>query len=214
MLTVASPRPLTCSQGSSSNLLTHIHDAELALVIWHRPAEPNIIQELAQLCAEDFPDVRTEIHGDKTGELISQLIAMQGFDAEAAFPAWLADMAALCEIFISLAAGRPVTARLETLARTGCPRFHVDRSYLRLVCTYRGPGTEWLDDAQVDRRAQASGAPNETIVRSGMPSRMPTFAVGLMKGSRYPGCANTGLVHRSPAVDPGDPARVLFCLDC
>ena len=35
-----------------------------------------------------------------------------------------------------------------------------------------------------------------------------------MKGSRYPGCADAGLVHRSPAVELGDAVRVLFYLDC
>jgi len=198
----------------SLDALNGIHFPESSLVVWDRPVLPDIGLELDNVGADAFPDARVRFYAGKARDELAALISAQGFDAVSVFPGWLADMTRLADVFFDLAGCRPVTARLETLARTGCPRFHVDHSYLRLVCTYRGPGTEWLDDAQVDRVAQAGGAPNEAIVRFGKPSRMPTFAVGLMKGSRYPGCADTGLVHRSPALGPGDPARVLFCLDC
>ena len=185
-----------------------------SLVLWERGAVPTIERELAGLPDDVFPDVRAHLHADNITSTLTTLVGKSGYDAVRAFPGWLADMTMLTETFFQLVGDRCVTARLETLARTGCPRFHVDRSHLRLVCTYRGTGTEYLEEAQVDRVAQASGAPNESIIRFGEPQRLPTFAVGIMKGSRYPGYANAGLVHRSPAVNPGDPARVLFCLDC
>jgi len=79
---------------------------------------------------------------------------------------------------------------------------------------YRGPGTEWLTDVQVDRVAQASGAPNECIIRFGEPSQFDSFWVGVMKGNAYPGNAGRGLVHRSPPIAGSGQTRVLFCLDC
>lgn len=187
---------------------------DCSLLLWKRTAIPDIDRELEPLSDDAFPDVRTHLHADRIASSLATLITTQGYDTEAAFPNWLADMTKLAEAFCRQAQGRRVTARLETLAHTGCPRFHVDHSYLRLVCTYRGAGTEWLDDDQVDRVAQRSGAPNEAIVLSGKENRMPTFAVGLLKGSRYPGAADGGLVHRSPTPAPGEPVRVLFCLDC
>lgn len=198
----------------SLDAFSRIHSPESSLLIWDRLVLPAIGLELEIVGADAFPDVRARVHSGKVRDGLAALISAQGYDALSAFPGWLDDMTRLSEVFFDFAGHRPVTVRLETLARTGCPRFHVDHSYLRLVCTYRGPGTEWLDDAQVDRAAQASGAPNEAIVRFGHPRCMPTFAVGLMKGCGYPGCADAGLVHRSPTVEPGDPARVLFCLDC
>lgn len=198
----------------SLDALNDIHLHESSLAVWERPQLADIGTELAPIEADAFPDVRTRIHAGKARSELVALIASQGHDAVSAYPRWLADMAALSERFLALAGGRKVTARVETMAGTGCPRFHVDHSHLRLVCTYRGEGTEWLDDAQVNRAAQAGGAANDAIVRFGKPSRLATFAVGLMKGSAYPGCADAGLVHRSPAVEPGDAARVLFCLDC
>lgn len=213
MLSVSLPSP-GWNQACSSNGLSGIHDPGVSLVVWKRPSPPNIGREVASLPTDAFPDVRVRVHAAKVGEKLAELFRTQGYDAQAAFPAWLSDMVRLSEIFIDLAGGRPVTARIESLDRTACPRFHVDRSYLRLVCTYRGPGTEWLDDACVDREAQRGGAPNTAIARCIAPSRMQTFWVGVMKGSRYPGCADSGLVHRSPDVEPGTSGRILFCLDC
>jgi hypothetical protein len=95
-----------------------------------------------------------------------------------------------------------------------CRRYHVDRTHLRLLCTYRGPGTEWLTNDQVERLAQASGAPNEEIIRFGEPSQFEPFWVGILKGDAFPGNARHGLVHRSPPIKGSGQTRVLFCLDC
>ena len=95
-----------------------------------------------------------------------------------------------------------------------CHRFHADRTRLRLLCTYRGPGTEWLTEAQVDRWALSNGSANEDIIRFGEPARFMSPWVGIMKGSAYPGNAGHGLVHRSLPIAGSGRTRVLFCLDC
>jgi hypothetical protein len=43
-----------------------------------------------------------------------------------------------------------VGVRLNVLAKTLCPRFHADKVPCRLITTYAGKGTEWLDKA-IDR---------------------------------------------------------------
>ncbi|MEF8706149.1 MAG: DUF1826 domain-containing protein [Candidatus Accumulibacter sp. UW27] len=42
--------------------------------------------------------------------------------------------------------------RLDVVRQAMCPRLHVDRVGIRLLCTYRCPGTEWVESAAVDRR--------------------------------------------------------------
>jgi hypothetical protein len=99
------------------------------------------------------------------------------------------------------------------LADDGCRRFHVDHTRLRLLCTYRGPGTEWLAHDQVDRQALAAHQPNDAILRHGQPRHLEPFWVGVLKGERFPGNAGRGLVHRSPPVADTGTTRVLVCLD-
>lgn len=103
-----------------------------------------------------------------------------------------------------------------TLARPSdqmCPLFHVDSVNLRLIVTLNGPGTEWLADADVNRKHLGKGS-NHKIIRDGaLIQQLKTFQVAFLKGEEYPGNYGRGLVHRSPAPGPTDEARWIFRLD-
>lgn len=140
-------------------------------------------------------------------------MAAAGLDPHA-YPNWLGGLQVVAAMFFRMTGERTVKLRLETTNDDGCRRYHVERSCLRLLCTYRGKGTEWLGDAQVDRAALGARAPNERIVRFGGPSRLGRFWVGLFKGSLHPHTALGGLVHRSPPIAGTGQLRVRLCLDC
>jgi hypothetical protein len=193
--------------------LQRIGELDVNLCLWRRASLPAVADEIAGLHALDLPDVRRSTCAAAFDEDASALLHESGLDP-LAFRNWLADMRLLADLFFTVNEGRHVTLRLETTVEDGCRRFHVDRTNLRLLCTYRGPGTEWLTDAQVDRAAQSSGAPNESIIRTGEPSQFEPFWVGILKGDTYPGNAGRGLVHRSPPIGGSGQTRVLFCLDC
>lgn len=196
----------------SPDTLRRILEPGVNLCLWQRSPAPQISREVETLSARDLPDVRAGVTAGTATEVIDALLHRQGLPVER-FPAWRGDMVSLVSLFAALAGERPVSLRLETTDSDGCTRFHADRTWLRLLCTYRGPGTEWLRNEQVNRRAQAEGRPNDEILCSGVASRFPTGTVGVMKGSRFPGEAGNGLVHRSPPLKGSGQVRVLFCLD-
>lgn len=123
--------------------------------------------------------------------------------------------------FFSLSGNSQVKFRLLTTDDDDCRRFHVDFRQLRLLCTYQGPGTEWLTNDQVDRDALDRGEPNESIIKFGTPLHLKPFWVGLMKDERHidnhlqNSLRNTGngLVHCSPPMGDQYQIRVVFCLD-
>lgn len=207
------PAPPQHLLGEDPRVLHRINEPGVNLSLWQRRPLEVVAREVAHLRATDLPDVRCRTSAATFDEDIAALLTRQGLDPQA-FGAWLADLRRLTELFSVLCTGRDLTARLETIEVDGCPRFHVDRTHLRLLCTYRGPGTEWLTNDQVDRDAQGSGAPNERIVRFGEPSRFEPYWAGILKGDAYPGNAGRGLVHRSPPIGGSGRTRLLFCLDC
>lgn len=199
--------------GDHPDVLRQTVNPGVNLCLWQRPAQPSVSGELLPLQAHHLPDVRCRTSPETFDDDVSTLLQRQGLDASA-FSHWRSDLRQLADLFFSVSEGRDVTLRLETTDEDGCPRFHVDRTHLRLLCTYRGPGTQWLADAQVDRAAQRNGAVNEDIIRTGEPGQFESFWVGILKGDAYPGNAGHGLVHRSPPIAGSGQTRVLFCLDC
>ena len=103
------------------------------------------------------------------------------------------------------------TFRIHPLSETMCPRFHTDRGAMRLLCTYRGPGTEWVEESGVNRKAlRTFGTDNAAIVTSAQAvKRVPNYAAALLCGCDENG--NGGVVHRSPEVSDGD-NRITFCM--
>lgn len=136
----------------------------------------------------------------------------------AAESALATDLAALAELFITVTDATHIGLRVEITDTRTCPRFHVDNVALRMLCTYRGPATEWVDSANVDRRLLGLGAKGLTDASSGLlrspevVRTMQRYDVALMKGERWPQNTGYGAVHRSPAV-PAGTLRVLVSFD-
>ncbi|HEU4405683.1 MAG TPA: DUF1826 domain-containing protein [Polyangiaceae bacterium] len=130
--------------------------------------------------------------------------------------AWLDDVRELVEIFAALTGAPAVGVRVRSGGEPMCPRFHVDRVAVRLVCAYAGPGTEWLDGGDVDRSRlghAAGGLPDEAsgLLREGAKVwRAAPFDLVLLKGEAWPGNEGHGAVHRSP---PFWGRRVVLTLD-
>lgn len=116
-----------------------------------------------------------------------------------------AEIAFLVEIYAELFGAENIGVRIICGRTAMCPRFHVDKVGVRMVCTYEGPGTEWLDNATVRRERLGHASNGLSDDRSGLVQgsilRMNAFDIGLLKGEGWPGNDARGAVHRSPAHD-------------
>lgn len=212
---IAEAGQLSVPQSASSqhlNDLLRIFEPAVQLAIWRRPADSLIASYLDASLADLGSGRRQQL---KPGEIpdLSRLPAADGREALAA------DIALLAEILGELLDAPTIGFRLEVVGQAMCPRLHVDRVGIRLLCTYRGPGTEWVEDASVDRRflgAASGGQPDETsglLLAGHRIESIPPFAVALLKGSLWQGNDGRGIVHRSPAVAADEAPRVLLAMD-
>ena len=92
-----------------------------------------------------------------------------------------------------------------------CRLFHEDYYRQRLLCTYLGPGTEWLDHDNVNRAGLGRGRNDNIVKDESKINRAKTFDVILLKGPRTK--SGLGVVHRSPPVQKTDQIRVLLKID-
>ncbi len=173
----------------SAQSLHRVHDPAIGLVLWHRPMRAPLAASTRALLAH--PPFCEIAEGSPDMAVRQMLHALPG-----AVGCLGADLARLAGHFVAVT-GRPaLRIRLEHVVDDACRKFHVDAVGLRLLCTYAGPGTEWIDPA-------------------GPVHRMTPLQVGLFKGAAYPDNAPC-IRHRSPPVahrPAAQRSRLLLCLD-
>lgn len=105
---------------------------------------------------------------------------------------------------------------LATIRGDQCRKFHMDYVRLRLICSYVGPGTEWLMEGDVmrdvfQRNIDCPDEANRAIVRPGSAiQRVDPGDVVIFKGLTFPGVGERGAVHRSPPIEGTGVTRVVL----
>lgn len=132
--------------------------------------------------------------------------------------AFIDDLNFICQLYGDLLETDRAGLRLAYLDSTMCPKFHVDRVGVRLLCTYYGQATEWLSNDNIDRswlgnRASSLLEMEQCLIHDARAiHRLPTGSIGLLKGESDEHNTGNGIVHRSPAITPSQP-RLLLSLD-
>lgn len=198
----AEPRGTVVAAGDA-RALAEILRPDTSLAIWQRDMPKAFARGLKPLlaaapfcvAAEDAPEAAVAAIG-------------AALPVGAPMELWL-DVLALGEFFAALIGQERIALRLEGITGPGCHRWHADAVGLRLLTTYRGPGTEWLawpGGARTARGLDPAALP-------ATPRRLATGDVAVFKGEGYPGNSGWGAIHRSPPAGPGMQARLLLCLD-
>lgn len=197
-------------------------EATPAVPTWRRVSELADLVEIfdpgVQVCAwqrELDPVIETYLSGlHQTGELqVLETLSPAAQPRLACLPAGLGraslidDLALLREVVCELQGCSEVGLRLARVGHAMCPGWHVDHVGIRLVCTYQGPGTQWLDDQDVDRRDLHSGRMGEGAFIQAVPGE-----IVLLKGALWQGNDAFGAVHRSPEIGYAS-LRTLITLD-
>lgn len=197
--------------------LTEIYKDEVNLCVVNRTVDAEIHHFVNELFAtqrhvsviENF-----NVAGFDFENLLPQAKQLRGYSE------FHADIEHLVSVFCELFDLQTVGLRLGMLDKAMCPKFHVDHVPCRLVCTYGGIGTEWLEDRYINRTKLGIGSGGLTDDKSGLIqadldviNTMPAYAIGLLKGSKWEGNEQNGAVHRSPKVTENAPYRLLLTLD-
>lgn len=125
---------------------------------------------------------------------------------------FIIDVIRLAEKFFRSTKSKNIGVKIEVIHTNMCRLFHADNVCQRLLCTYVGPGTEWLDHDNVKREGIGKGK-NENIVKDfSRVNHAKPFETILLKGLKY-GRGHLPVVHRSPEVEKDGLMRVLLKID-
>ena len=167
--------------------------------IWNRQIPGSVQAWLDQLDPAVLPAARVSLPREAVAQTVSQLCDIAGLP-ESAERTWLeADITSLADTFADLMGCRYLRLRLDVVTTNACRKFHVDAITARLVCTYRGTGTQY-------GLGQHGTDPSEIFtVNTGSPI--------LLRGTKWLGESETGVLHRSPPIEGTGETRLVLVLD-
>ena len=198
----------TVHLGTSVEALRAIARPGVELAMWRRAAHPTWLAWLDRLPPHSLPSCRMELAPRGAAGALHGSCDAAGTPSGPQREAFVADMAALVALFAATVQADAVRLRLDVVTDNACRRWHRDCVPLRLICTYRGPGTQWVPSSQGDVvLAQPDGeAPQARAMRAG--------DVAFFKGCGWPGQAHEGaIVHRSPRIAGTGMVRLVLVLD-
>lgn len=178
--------------------LLRIGEAGVAAAIWDRAPDPAFAAWIDALPPERLPSLRAAMPCARARDAVAAACDDAGLEARRERDLLADDVAALALLFARAAGAPMIHVRLDVVRTDSCRRFHLDTVRLRLLCAYRGAGTEY--------GAAPHGGTPERIERA------PRGAAGLFRGRRWPG-EDTGLLHRSPPIAGTGETRLLLVID-
>ncbi|CAM3738607.1 DUF1826 domain-containing protein [Corallococcus sp. ZKHCc1 1396] len=187
--------------------LTDIYREDVNLCVWRRGLDARLSAWLGGVGRKHRLQVveRVDAHA------LDLRASLASVPESAEREAWLQDLHAVVGLYADLFEARWLGVRLTTVDRDLCPRFHVDRVGVRLLCTYAGPATEWLEECHVARGHL--GPTGEVLRPGGQVRTLERFDVALLKGEAWPGNEGRGAVHRSPSLTKEGSRRILLTVD-
>ena len=184
-----------------ANLIHSIPAYPDRVVIETRDSFPEVTAYL-EAVLHDLSSLKYMIDGDfdpdEAYELISEdLPDSLGNEGKDDF---VQDIVRLCALFSKMKKSSRMRIQLELVRTNMCRLFHEDHYRQRMLCTYRGHGTEWLDESNVDRSGLGKGNNARIVKDFSKVNKATAFDVLLLKGSKHENAAG-GVVHRSPPIE-------------
>lgn len=199
--------------GSSQDVLEEIRRPEINLAAWRRDVPSVIAAWLRTSSAVSFlencNDMDVRLPAACATASVAAHFAGEGAERRSGVSALARDVGELAEIVVRVTTSAAVRLRLEWVTEQACRYFHFDRAPLRLVCSYCGPGTEWVSNDVAARLATPESAPAAHDI-----NRLVAGDVAIMRGSPDGDrVAHVPLRHRSPPIKSPSERRLFLAID-
>jgi len=179
--------------------LSAIHRPGCAAAIWRRQPLPGFQSWIDALDPDVLPRARVILRPDAVRDTASEVCDASDTPAGPERDRLVDDIAALADIFARVIRARWLRLRLDVVTTNACRKFHIDAVTARLVCTYRGTGTQY--------GISTDGAEPRRIFT------VPTGAPILLRGTLWTERPRSGLLHRSPPIEGTGEMRAVLVLD-
>ncbi|SLN55384.1 hypothetical protein ROA7450_02860 [Roseovarius albus] len=179
--------------------LSAFNKADCPAAIWQRQANPEFQSWIDQVETDRLPRGRVILRPGAVSQAMEHLCEMANTPKGSALEWLKTDISELASLFADLMQAPFMRLRLDVVTTNACRKFHIDAITARLVCTYRGTGTQY---------GTATGGSDPKQIHT-----VPSCAPILLRGSLNPTIPPSGLVHRSPPIEGTGESRLVLVLD-
>lgn len=179
--------------------LGRIHDAGTAMVILKRKPNPALQDWVAGLDPARLPKARCVLLPDHVPEALAVALDAAQTPRCAVRDVLARDIEDLARQFVEIMRAPFLRLRLDVITTNACRKFHVDAITARLICTYRGTGTQY-------GFSRNGNDPEEIFVAD-------TGAPLVLRGTKWQEKPASGLLHRSPPIEGSGETRLVLVLD-
>lgn len=200
-------------QSPGADVVNGILEPDTNIVVWRRMGSVAELSEDALAYAAWLATGAFEVPLDDRGRPVGVALPLAAGRDEL-----VDDWSRSLRRFDQLTGGAPIDAKLGVITTDRCRLFHADFNRIRWLCTYAGPGTQWVADGDVDRAAVLVGElPADEVNRRLIPdpNRIQQVRRGdvvLLKGNDHPGNEGSGAIHRSPPIAGTGQRRLVLTL--
>lgn len=184
---------------SSPDQLGVFSDPDNAAAIWLREPQPDFQNWVNHLNPDQLPKGRLVISVNQVEAAVQQLCGDAQTPIGPERDYLQGDILELSQSFAKLMDAKFIRLRMDVVTTNACRKFHIDSVTARLVCTYRGTGTQY-------GFSQNSDDPEAVFT-------VPTGSPILLHGSLRPRASHNRLLHRSPPIEGTGETRLVLVID-
>ncbi|WP_424971755.1 DUF1826 domain-containing protein [Dinoroseobacter sp. S76] len=176
-----------------------IREPRCGAAIWQRAPRPGFQDWIDGLDPAQLPRARLVLRPAAVAGALATLCDASGMPEGPARQWFEADVTALTTRFAALMRAEYLRLRLDVITTNACSKFHMDAILARLVCSYRGTGTQL--------GPTTDGTDPETVT-----TLAPCSPV-VLRGALWPPQGEAHVLHRSPPIAGTGETRLVLVLD-
>jgi hypothetical protein len=186
-------------EDDKSVVLQQIRRPDCQAAIWQRNHAPIFAQWLDALRLEDLESARVTAYSPTLEKAVANLCQLSGIPQGRGRSLLISDIVSLAEVYMGATQTSVLNLRLDVVSGNACHKFHQDYVTARLLCTYRGAGTQF-------GQSHGNQAPEDV-------HQMAEGHVGLFRGRLWSSGGPDILLHRSPPIEGSGERRLLLVID-
>lgn len=191
--------PDNAVRGAGHEVLGAILMPDVNLAVWESDDLPPVPHDLGAI-----DNIRIPVALESAEATISEALVAARYPS-ALIAGWTAMVARHAKLLGNLLDCTNVVVRLKVVETDACCKFHADYVSVRLIATFTGPGTQWLDAGDAVR-LHAGAEVEKLSVRN-----IATGHIALFKGHDW--APERAIVHRSPSIAGSGTRRLVLVID-